>query len=91
VVEDGHVIGLIDLTRVREIPRDAWPSTSVRDVAAADLADIIAAPGDSVDSVLHRLEPGGRGAILVVEDRRLSGIVTRADVIRLVRESAGRT
>ncbi len=91
VVENGHVVGLIDLARVREIPRDTWPSTYVRDVAAADLADIVAAPSDSVDSVLQKLEPGGRGAILVVEDRRLSGIVTRADVIRLIRESAGRT
>ena len=91
VVENGHVVGLVDLARVREVPREVWPSTYVRDVAAADLADIVATPSDSVDSVLHKLEPGGRGAILVVEDRRLSGIVTRADVIRLIRESTGRT
>lgn len=91
VVENGHVIGLIDLARVREVPRAEWTSTLVRDVAAADLADIVAGPNDPVDSVLARLEPTGRGAILVVEDRRLAGIVTRADVIRLVREQAGRS
>jgi len=90
VVENGRVIGLIDLARVNDIPRDQWPSTSVRDVAAADLASIVGSPGDSVDSVLSRLEPGGPGAILVVEDRRLAGIVTRADVIRFIREQAGR-
>lgn len=91
VVENGHVIGLIDLARVREVPRAEWTSTLVRDVAAVDLADIVAGPNDPVDSVLARLEPTGRGAILVVEDRRLAGIVTRADVIRLVREQAGRS
>jgi len=90
VVENGRVIGLINLARVNDIPRDQWPSTSVRDVAAADLASIVGSPGDSVDSVLSRLEPGGPGAILVVEDRRLAGIVTRADVIRFIREQAGR-
>lgn len=91
VVEDGHVIGLIDLARVNEVPRSEWPGTLVRDVAAADLASIVGSPGDSVDSVLSRLEPGGPGAILVVEEHRLAGIVTRADVIRFIREQAGRS
>lgn len=88
VVDDGKVIGLIDLSRVNEVPRDQWPSTTVGDVAARDLASIVAAPDASVDSILPRLEPGGPGAVLVVEDKRLAGIVTRADVIRLIRESA---
>lgn len=91
VVESGHVVGMIDLARVREVPRAEWGRTLVRDVAAADLAAIVASPGDSVDSVLARLEPGGPGAVLVVEERRLAGIVTRADVIRFIREQAGRS
>lgn len=89
VVEDGHIIGLIDLARVRDVPRAEWPGTLVREVAAADLANIVGSPNDSVDSVLARLEPGGPGAVLVVDDRRLAGIVTRADVIRFIREQAG--
>lgn len=88
VVDDGKVIGLIDLSRLNEVPRDQWPTTTVGDVAARDLASFVASPDASVDSVLGRLEPGGAGAVLVVEDRRLAGIVTRADVIRLIRESA---
>lgn len=91
VVENGHVVGMIDLARVSDVPRAAWGETHVRDVAAADLAAIVANPGDSVDSVLARLEPGGPGAVLVVEERRLAGIVTRADVIRFIREQAGRS
>ncbi|MDZ4178598.1 MAG: site-2 protease family protein [Coriobacteriia bacterium] len=87
VVEDGHVVGLIDLARVNEVPRERWAGTTVREVAAVDLAGIVAGPDASIDSVLSRLEPGGPGAILVVEDRRLAGIVTRADVIRYIRES----
>ncbi|MRR11943.1 CBS domain-containing protein [bacterium] len=87
VVDDGRVVGLIDLSHLNEVPRDQWASTTVGDVAARDLASIVATPDASVDSVLGRLEPGGAGAILVVEDRRLAGIVTRSDVIRLIRES----
>lgn len=87
VVDDGKVVGLIDLSRVNEVPRDQWATTTVGDVAAHDLAAIVATPDASVDSILPRLEPGGPGAVLVVEDKRLAGIVTRADVIRLIRES----
>jgi len=87
VVEEGRVVGLIDLARVNKVPREQWPEVHVRDVAAADLAGIVARPDDSIDSVLARLEPDGPGAILVVEDKRLAGVVTRADIIRFIRET----
>ena len=88
VVTDGKVIGLIDLSRVNQVPRERWRSTTVGEAAALDLASIVASPDASVDSVLGRFEPDGPGAVLVVEDRRLAGIVTRADVIRFISESA---
>lgn len=88
VVEDGHVVGLIDLARVNEVPREQWPTTTVRDVAQKDLADVVAAPEASVDSVLQKLETESPGALLVVEDHHLAGIVTRADVISFLRETA---
>jgi len=59
VVDDGRVIGLIDLSRLNEVPRDLWPTTKVGDVATRDLANFVAPPDASVDSVLGRLEPGG--------------------------------
>jgi len=49
-----------------------------------NLEDVVVAPTASVVSVLSRLEPGGPGAVLVVEDGRLAGIVTRSDVIRFI-------
>jgi Zn-dependent protease/predicted transcriptional regulator len=88
VVDEGHVVGLIDLARVQNVPRESWSSTTVAEVAAADLTGIVASPDASVGSVLSQLEPGGSGAVLVVEDRRLAGIVTRADVIRFIREAS---
>lgn len=88
VVDAGHVVGLVDLARAKEVPRNEWASTTVADVAARDLADVVASPDASLESVLPRLEPGGSGAILVVEGGRLAGIVTRADVIQFIRESS---
>ncbi len=84
VVEDGRVIGLIDIEHANEVPREQWPETSVGAVASRSLEGAVVGPEASVDSILSRLEPGGPGAVLVVEDGRLSGIVTRSDVIKLI-------
>ena len=84
VVQDGRVIGLIDIEHVNEVPRDRWTETTVGEVASRGLENAVASPYASVDSVLPRLEPGGPGAVLVVDGGRLAGIVTRSDVIRLI-------
>lgn len=84
VVEDGRVVGLIDIERVNDVRRDQWAHVTVGEVASKSLENAVVRPEASVDSVLPRLEPGGPGAVLVVEDGRLAGIVTRSDVIRLV-------
>ncbi|GAB4291326.1 MAG: site-2 protease family protein [Coriobacteriia bacterium] len=88
VVEEDKVVGLVDLRRANQVDRSLWPETTAGDVARHDLADIVASPKTPVDRVLPRLDPTGPGAVLVVEDGRLAGIVTRADVIRLVRSIA---
>ncbi|GAV32321.1 hypothetical protein sll0528 [Coriobacteriaceae bacterium EMTCatB1] len=89
VVEDGRVVGLLDLHAVRSVPRQAWSSKTVGELAVHDLSRAVAAPSASVESILPSLEPDGPGAVLVVEDGRLAGIVTRGDVIRLLRQSRG--
>jgi len=34
VVQDGHVIGLIDIERASDVPREQWPTTTVAEVAS---------------------------------------------------------
>lgn len=84
VVSEGRVIGLIELQAIRDLAKDRWTSLTAGEVANRDLSQVVVSPEVTVDRVLSRLEPSGPGAVLVVEDGRLSGIVTRADVIRLV-------
>lgn len=87
VVDDGRVVGLIELQATREVPRDKWRDTTAADAAYRDLTGIVAAPDTPVDRVLSLMEPSAHGAVLVVEEGRLAGIVTRSDVIRLLNTS----
>lgn len=90
VVRDGHVIGLIDISHARAVPRERWPQTTAGDAASQTTVSIVVRPGATVQSVLPLLEPDGPGAVLVVDDEsRLAGIVTRADVIALIQRLAG--
>ncbi len=84
VVQEGRVIGLVEPAATREVAREHWSSVTVGDLASRDLARVVATPDVSVASVLPVLEPSGPGAVLVVQDGRLAGIVTRADVIALL-------
>ena len=84
VVDEGRVIGLIELQATREVPRERWRETTAADAAYRDLETIVATPDTPVERVLPLLDPSAHGAVLVVEDGRLAGIVTRGDVIRLL-------
>lgn len=86
VVEDGQVVGLVDLTSTQQVPRDSWSVTTVGEVTRRKLEDMVVGPDTGVDQILARLDPHQIGMVFVVETGRLAGVVTRADVIRLVQE-----
>jgi CBS domain-containing protein len=75
-------MGLVTLGRAKQVPRERWPSTRVADVTDGDLERLIVPADAMVDRIVDRLGPEGSGAVLVVRDNRLVGILTRADIVR---------
>ena len=77
--------GLVSLPDAKSIARADWPYVQVIDVTDRDLSRLSvrcrnASPGGAV-AARRRKETG---ALLVVADGRLAGIVTRADVMSLL-------
>lgn len=85
---DGSVVGLISLSDVKRVPRDEWADTRVFDVADKDLKRLIVDANESAEAVFSRLAAPEPGALLVVEDGRLVGILTRADVVSRVKRAS---
>ncbi|MBE0476644.1 MAG: site-2 protease family protein [Coriobacteriia bacterium] len=85
VRDDGQVVGLITLAEAKTVPREQWGDVLVKDVADLDLGRLTVRRNQPLDEVLERLGPEEPGALLVVEDGALTGIVTRSDVIRQLR------
>lgn len=88
VMLDGSIVGLVSLPDVKRVARDDWPLVITADVAERDLSRLVVSHDDPVSSLLERLSGDRPGALLVVREGRLAGIVTRADVIALLDPSA---
>ncbi len=85
---DGSVIGLVSLREAKRVPREEWPVTHVADVTDTDLSRLVVDSSTPVEAVFQRLAVDEPGALLVVEDGRVVGIVTRADVLSRIRRAA---
>ncbi|MEM9788624.1 MAG: CBS domain-containing protein, partial [Pseudomonadota bacterium] len=74
-------IGQIDKNVMTAIDRDNWTSTRVGDVfAGLDVAATIP-PDLPIDALLKRVAETGTRKFLVVDDHRLMGIITLANLI----------
>jgi CBS domain-containing protein len=88
VGEDGTLVGLITMNRMKSVPGSAWPTTRVRDVARP-LADVPRArSNDNAIDVLTAMSEAPDGRALVVDDGELVGIISPTDVTRAL-EMAG--
>lgn len=84
VIFDGSIVGLVSLPDVKAVDRTDWPFVKTLDVAERDLGLLVVDKNAPVETVLTRFAGDRPGALLVVGDGRLVGIVTRADVIHLL-------
>ena len=72
---DGCLRGLVNLRRLRQLPRDVWADTTLRTAAVPTDQLTIAHPEEPLVDVLRR---SGQvdGRLFVVDENRLVGIVT---------------
>ncbi len=85
VMANGRVIGLLCISDVRGIPREDWPRVTAGQ-AASPLSDHNTIPPatDAWDALL-RMSQESCGRLLVVESGALLGIISRTDIMRLMR------
>ncbi|MFC5178813.1 site-2 protease family protein [Nocardioides taihuensis] len=88
VDEDGRVVGLVTLRQLRTVPAQRRDVTRVRDVVLPLSEVATAAPTEPLPGLLPRLTPGSGRRALVLDEDRLVGIVTLADVSRTVEARA---
>jgi CBS domain-containing protein len=77
---EGNLLGLITLSRVKEVERDRWPTIRVEEVMVPLSEAVTVRSQDTLADVLTKLERAGAGRALVVDNGRLEGVISNADV-----------
>ncbi len=83
VIDDDHYLGLLALTEIANIPPADWSTLTARDVARTDVP--AARPFDSIAHIADLIREHGAGAVAIIDDGRVTGVVTIRDVANIER------
>jgi Zn-dependent protease len=84
LVRDGVPVGLLTVKRVRQVNPAEYGTVRLADIACPMSEVPITHPGDLLTDLLGRMDGCADGRALVLAEGQLVGIVTRADVARII-------
>ena len=90
VVDDGRVVGIVSISDVKEVPSDRWDNTPVAAIMTREPLYAVS-PSATLPDVLELLDQHDLNQVLVLQDGRLIGLLSRGDVLRYIqiREELG--
>jgi Zn-dependent protease len=84
-VQSGDsLLGLVTLEDIRHVPRDQWPITPVEKAMTSFDRLHTVSPDEDLRQVLQLMARQDINQVPVVEDGRLLGLISRADILRLI-------
>jgi len=84
VEEAGSAVGLISIEDLAGVPESELATRKVRDVMRPLDASRVISKEARLLEALERLSPPGAGRLVVLEDGRLSGMITKTGLLRLL-------
>jgi Zn-dependent protease/CBS domain-containing protein len=84
VMRDGDFLGIITLKEVKEVPREDWTRVTVGSVFVTHERKWEVSPEDDVMRALEMMIREDKGRLVIIENNRLSGLITRNGIARYV-------
>lgn len=89
VMEDGRLLGLVTLHRIKEVPREVWPQTSVAQVMIPAAQLLKAGPDEELYEVMERMSADDVNQLPVVDKSgQWIGMVARENILSFIRSRA---
>ncbi|HEV2119005.1 MAG TPA: site-2 protease family protein [Candidatus Bathyarchaeia archaeon] len=85
VVSNGKLLGVVTMSSVRSIPREKREIERVSQAMVPFERTIIVNPNTSALDALHIMAKNAVGRLLVMDEDRIAGIVTRGDLMKTMR------
>jgi CBS domain-containing protein len=84
--EDREFRGLLRLALLKDVPREKWPYTLAGDLVAEQASvSLFVDEAESAESTMRRMLAPGQGRLAVVENGRVTGMLTRHDVLQFIK------
>jgi len=81
VTEDDRLAGIITLTNVKTVPQDRWPDTRIADIMTRSPLYSVG-KDDELQSAFNVIAERDLNQVLVLENSRVVGMLSRADILR---------
>lgn len=85
ITRDGEVVGLVTVHQIAAVPRDRWPTSTVADAMTPIARVKRIKPTTGLWEAMTEMDRDGVNQLPVMEDGRILGMLTRADVISYLR------
>ncbi len=82
VVDNGRVVGVVTFSDISQIRREDWKKFKVEDIMSTRL--ITCSKDEEVLEALLKMNRENVGRLLVFENDKLIGIITRTDIVRAI-------
>jgi Zn-dependent protease/CBS domain-containing protein len=89
VTQDDHLVGLISLTEIRQVPRDQWPQTPIWQVMVPRNRLSVAVPQQRLSEAMEVMARRNIHQLPVVQEERLMGMVSRETIVRFLEVRRG--
>jgi predicted transcriptional regulator len=84
VVEDGHLLGCVNLRQLKKIPREQWDHLTTANVAVpCSPENTIPSDTDAVNA-FARMSRAHRNRLMVVDHDRLVGVIALKDLLNFL-------
>jgi Zn-dependent protease len=84
VVKNGAILGVITLQGVRSVPKEKREQTLVQEVMIPSERGVVVDPSTGAMDAMSKMASNNVGSIVVADQGRLLGIVTREDIARAI-------
>ncbi len=84
VMENDELLGIISPSDLRQLPRENWARTTVRDIMTPREQVTAVSPRDSLGDVLDRMTTKNLKLLPVLEAGRVQGVIGRDRILQLV-------
>jgi len=84
VIAGGDLIGCVTTREVKAVPREEWPRRTVADIADACSSENTIEPDADALTALSRMNRTGSSRLIVVQGRKLVGIISLKDLMKFL-------